>query len=168
MENRIICGDALTELKKPIQEQGFIYCLKCGKRSPALDDHWRRRTFCSRQCASSWIAKHRKTTKGWTITSKGYKMILVPDHPNRTKDGYVMEHRLIMEKRLGRYLNQNEIVHHINGNKIDNCIENLLLMTTDLHNHTTRRGKVAVPIICPHCGKKIKVSSRVRTVEAIE
>ena len=65
--------------------------------------------------------------------SDGYIAVLCPDNPHCTKDGYVMEHVLVMEEYIGRYLNPNEVVHHKNGIKDDNRIENLQLMTFEEH-----------------------------------
>lgn len=45
------------------------------------------------------------------------------------------EHRYIMEQSIGRKLNRNEVVHHINGDARDNCLKNLELMSRS--NHTT-------------------------------
>lgn len=59
----------------------------------------------------------------------GYVYVQAPTHPNKTKRNLVMEHRLVMEKFLGRYLLKTESVHHKNGIRNDNRIENLELWT---------------------------------------
>lgn len=59
--------------------------------------------------------------------AKGYIIRLV--------DGrYVPEHRVVMERYLGRKLTKHEHIHHVNGNRIDNRIENLQLMTVSEHS----------------------------------
>lgn len=72
-------------------------------------------------------------------TPRGYYIRYVPDHPNASKDGLVMEHRLVVEEHLGIILPKEFDVHHINGDKKDNRIENLAIMThaahTALHNY---------------------------------
>jgi hypothetical protein len=65
--------------------------------------------------------------------SDGYVYVWNPNHPFSTKAGYVLKHRLVMEKHLGRYLKDNEVVHHKNGIKDDNRTENLQLMTQPEH-----------------------------------
>lgn len=72
--------------------------------------------------AANWKGGRRIANKA------GYVYIYNPNHPSATKEGYVMEHRLVMEKKIGRFLKKNEIVHHINGDTKDNRIENLELM----------------------------------------
>ena len=63
--------------------------------------------------------------KGGRAHSKGYIKIMDWNHPNRDKAGYVLEHVYVMSNHIGRALGKNEIIHHKNGVKDDNRIENL-------------------------------------------
>jgi flagellar basal body rod protein FlgC len=63
----------------------------------------------------------------------GYVLAYAPKHPKAHKDGYVMLHTVVMERHIGRYLKQNEVVHHINHDREDNRIENLKLMDKKDH-----------------------------------
>lgn len=82
-----------------------------------------------------------KNFKGFIITRvmsssgiKLYKQVLVNDHPYGKKStnnrAYIYEHRLVMEQSLGRLLHPGEVVHHINGDTLDNSIENLQLFSS--------------------------------------
>lgn len=55
----------------------------------------------------------------------GYIKIYSPNHPSKDASGYVFEHRLVVEKFIGRYLTKEECIHHINCIRNDNRIENL-------------------------------------------
>lgn len=77
---------------------------------------------------------------GKYIDDKGYVRILGPDHPRNIK-GYVYEHRILMEKYLGRYLMPWETVHHINEIKTDNRIENFFLCTSTEHSALHMEGR---------------------------
>jgi len=75
-------------------------------------------------------AKNPNWKGGRRIDKRGYILVGVADHPQASYDGYVREHRLVMEKSIGRFLLKSEVVHHINGKKDDNRIENLLLLSS--------------------------------------
>jgi len=79
----------------------------------------------------------------------GYISVYFPEHPAASKDGYVMEHRLLMEKKIGRLLEKDEVVHHINHNRKDNRLVNLKLMTFKEHaalhmkeRHAKKKGEM--------------------------
>lgn len=91
------------------------------------------------------------------IISKGdYDYCRIDEvHPNQTENGYVLHHRIVMENYLGRILQSHEVVHHINGNKKDNRLENLEVMNVDEHSriHALEKGQVIVLLKCPSCSK---------------
>lgn len=81
----------------------------------------------------------------------GYIYIYFPDHPKSTKDGYIMEHILVMECAIGRHLNDDEVVHHKNHIINDNRLSNLQLMTFKEHaglhmkeRHDKRRNDLSI------------------------
>lgn len=81
----------------------------------------------------------------WTHKA-GYVYVYRPDHPHKNAHGYVYEHRVVMEEKLGRLLTPDERVHHINNVKDDNRPENLELFATQgehsrLHEGQRKRAK---------------------------
>jgi len=110
------------------RERFKIVCEYCGKefgRIRRCNGIGGRIRFCSRTCSnnanSKYLVKERTRHK-----TQGYISIRKPEHPNNY-GGRVREHRLIMEKMIGRYLKKGEIVHHINYIEDDNREENLFL-----------------------------------------
>ena len=90
-------------------------------------------------------------------TLAGYRVVYRPDHFHHSLNtkgyrGYVYEHRYIMECMIGRALDSNEIVHHIDGDKKNNSIDNLKLMTRSEHSklHSRTEDK-----FCEKCGIKL-------------
>ena len=74
----------------------------------------------------------------------GYVREYNPYHPFGSRRGLVMQHRLVVERDLGRLLTRAEVVHHVNGDRQDNRLENLELMQSQsahmTHEHKERRG----------------------------
>ena len=72
------------------------------------------------------------------------------------KNGAVLEHRMVMSEALGRHLESREIVHHKNGDKTDNRVENLEIVTRSSHNAHHPQEKSYVYLDCAACGKSFK------------
>lgn len=115
-------------------------CVWCGDEFLPTPTHKKTGIkFCSRTCSGKHISsrpegafgkgEHSRQWKGGRIERRGYVLIWKPDHPSLqgTVRKYVLEHRLVMEEMLGRYLAPIETVHHINGIRHDNRPENLEL-----------------------------------------
>ena len=75
---------------------------------------------------------HPRWTGGKRRLKTGYIDILQPNHPFCNTENRIYEHRFVMEKYLGRYLQPQEVVHHINNSPSDNRIENLIAFANNV------------------------------------
>lgn len=127
-------GKQLRELKRASTYSG-VQC-----KVEGCSNHARSRGFCAYHYP--WFRKgildedgnqlrplgQRPPKNGYKTIQRGYVKKMCKGHPNADRDGYVLEHRLVMEEHLGRYLTSEEVVHHISGVRDDNRLENLQLM----------------------------------------
>ena len=86
--------------------------------------------YCSLDCRTRGRYPDSKPGRR---ASRGYVYLYRPDHPQASKAGFVAEHRLVVEEKLGRLLLDTEIVHHRNDVKGDNSAENLEVMDRAEH-----------------------------------
>lgn len=84
--------------------------------------------------------EHPNYKKGFHVTEHGYKEVSIENCKKSHR--YYAEHRLVMEKYLKRKLHSEEVVHHINGNKLDNRIENLIVLSREEHAAIHARERV--------------------------
>ena len=90
--------------------------------------------------------KNNVRWKGGIQKNKEYVYVHCPDHPFANKN-YVPKHRLVMEKHIKRFLLPKEIVHHINGNRSDNRIENLQLLNNRGEHYRIHQKKIIKSVI---------------------
>lgn len=115
----------------------MITCNTCGASFHKKPSKVRLFNYCQKACVNrSEIAKGRinigEKNGNWrnasrVVTNRGYAKIKAHEHPRRDRDGYVLEHIVVVEKEIGRFLYEGEVVHHIDGNKTNNDIKNLKL-----------------------------------------
>jgi len=124
-------------------------CVICNEYFKVKPSHAHLRKCCSRECGKAYRRilmsgenNHQFGIKGPNNasfktgrreTNYGYIVVYNPEMADRS-DGYVLEHRLVMMQHIGRKLEQDEHVHHKNGNRKDNRIENLEILSMSEHH----------------------------------
>jgi hypothetical protein len=118
----VLCS-LVCKYKETAQRQSKKFKTKNPIHSPAVI----KKMVAVRRANGSYVSgkKHPQYKNGYWF-ERGYKIIVVSGKR-------ISEHRHIMEQHLGRKLTTNEVVHHINENKLDNRLENLQLMTRAQH-----------------------------------
>jgi hypothetical protein len=96
---------------------------------------------------------------GKTIDGDGYVLICSPSHPYRNGKGYVREHRLVVEKQIGRYLLPDETIHHL-GEKQDNRPEKLMAFINDAVHQRFEKTSIVKPKEIIFDGRKLKGGDR--------
>lgn len=120
---------------KPRQSQT---CIQCDQKFTPPKTR-KNIKFCTQKCYGLFRKIHYRgpmhnSWKGGIVYWQGYRYLYRPQHPNCTWHGYVAEHRLVIEKSIGRFLDpQQEVVHHRDGDKRNNCLNNLELLNRAQH-----------------------------------
>jgi transposase len=116
----------------------------------------------SRQLTRMGVSKRKmKSKKDWPSNplgpgrkwAEGYIKRNMPSHPHAQRGGWILEHRVVAEEALGRYLTKEEEVHHINEKRDDNRIENLIVFPTKNDHLMFHHNPPNWMPRCPHCHK---------------
>lgn len=137
---------------------GHCYCGCGGKTKIASKTSAKDRTKKGEPCR--YIYNHQPRCKagadhpnwkgGRTVHTHGYVLIMQPQHPRATRQGYVFEHILICEKALGKFLPPRSVVHHHNKNRADNKTRGNLVVCQDRGYHLLLHQRMEALEACGH------------------
>lgn len=111
-----------------------VRCSRCGRTYDVRSDNLRRGAVTCR-CQGPTCLKPRRVAPGEIgaryVNGDGYVRVYAPWHPDANAQGWILEHRHVMERIIGRRLRPEEVVHHNDHNRANNARENLTLYEND-------------------------------------
>lgn len=136
----------VADMKRWYEDEGLSVtqiAAKLDKNPKLVWKVCKKHRFAMRPVGSNPGSKNPSWTGGRIVDKSGYILVHMPEHPRCTKSGYIREHRLVAEKKLGRFLTETEVVHHINDDPGDNRPENLIVFDSNgKHLAETIKGQV--------------------------
>lgn len=118
---------------------GIPKCKSCGSTHKICTHPYAKFVGYCRKCIYR-TKRNNNTKEGKWIDKDGYTRVSgQQNHPRAGRGGFVYEHILVMERHLGRYITWPEQVHHRNGNKSDNRLENLEVVSCSEHHRRHKR-----------------------------
>lgn len=155
---RLYCSHACSG-KAVVKPRTKVPCAYCGKevkyiRHPNSPKY----KFCNIECFHLWEKEHPPYVRDGHWKENGYDITY-----DGTKNG-IKTHRLVMAEHLGRDLLPSEIVHHIDGNRLNNNINNLQLMTRAEHarQHRLKDIKNGVELFGGNSGGRKKAKEKLK------
>lgn len=137
------------------------------KSKIAIERH--RKSLMGYKHTAESSAKKSKATKGkvhpWASKrrlNRSYIQLYEPNNPMSDSGGYVYEHRKVMGESIGRPLLKTELIHHRNGIKTDNRLENLQIVTRFEHAQL-HSGEIQ----CPHCLNTFRYVSQINSARSL-